>query len=199
MHIFTQKDFLNGFTAADANFNVNNTHSHAAEHWRLTSYLLAPYEHLPAAYKLLAGNLRALASSLQAARTCNLELLCLAYQPKIRTVHRNFRDLSPEIAACKRLSSCSRQLGKRLSSCSHALRANSARKRAALPNRHRSTTARLPPARKPLARPRTALDAARARFESTSEPLRLRAVRLPSLKIDTLSKYRIVHVTKLAL
>ena len=67
------------------------------------------------------------------------------------------------------------------------------------PNRLRSTTAHFQIARQSSAHRRTASEAARAQFASTLEPLRLRTLRPPALKIDRPSKYRILaYVSKLA-
>ena len=63
----------------------------------------------------------------------------------------------------------------------------------------RSTTAHFQIARQSSAHRRTASEAARAQFASTLEPLRLRTLRPPALKIDRPSKYRILaYVSKLA-
>ena len=54
-------------------------------------------------------------------------------------------------------------------------------------------------ARQSSAHRRTASEAARAQFASTLEPLRLRTLRPPALKIDRPSKYQILaYVSKLA-
>ena len=98
-----------------------------------------------------------------------------------RTVHRKFRDFTPKISATMASSRSS----------------SGARRRAS--KQLRSTTAHFQIARQSSAHRRTASEAARAQFASTLEPLRLRTLRPPALKIDRPSKYRILaYVSKLA-
>ena len=98
-----------------------------------------------------------------------------------RTVHRKFRDFTPKISATMASSRSS----------------SGARRRAS--KQLRSTTAHFQIARQSSAHRRTASEAARAQFASTLEPLRLRTLRPPALKIDRPSKYRfLAYVSKLA-
>ena len=83
-----------------------------------------------------------------------------------RTVHRKFRDFTPKISATMASSRSS----------------SGARRRAS--KQLRSTTAHFQIARQSSAHRRTASEAARAQFASTLEPLRLRTLRPPALKID---------------
>ena len=63
--------------------------------------------------------------------------------------------------------------------------------------RSQTATKHFQTAREPPADPQSASDATRAHFASTLEPLRLRTLRPPALKIDRPSKYRILpHVSK---
>ena len=134
----------------------------------LASNSRATCEHLLAAYERLAS--------------CRPAALRATYELQTGSIR----------ATCEQLASPPRP---------RANSANSVRKRPSLPKWLRSTTARSPAAssplrletaREPLARPQTASEAARAQFAITLEPLRLRAVRFPALKIDRLSKFRIL-------
>ena len=89
------------------------------------------------------------------------------------TSHRKFRPLWPPSSSSEARRRASKQL--------------------------RSTTAHFQIARQSSAHRRIASEAARAQFANTLEPLRLRTLRPPALKIDRPSKYRILaYVSKLA-